>query len=573
MKVNCSTCQADAEPFWTTQDGPICVDCFDASGIGLLPEERDAGTPQPSSLGGVTRRCAEQEPTDAGNAQRLAIRAENRVLAVVGAGWAIWDGTRYAADDAESTRATKLALSVTDEIKSECDVLRSDGASDDAVKARFSHCLRSQQRPRIEALMKLARPALAISAERLDADPDLLNTPSGTVHLPTGKLRPHDPADLLTRRTVAAYEPDAKAPTWECHLERVLPDPELRAFFKRLIGYALTGHTTEQILAILFGPGGTGKSTTLRALSETLGDYAAAAAAETFMQSRRGGGDTRSDLVRLLGRRFVTSSEATDGLRLDERLVKEITGGERVTARALYSAEVSFTPAFQLFISCNALPAFDGADSAMRRRLRVIPFESEIPDADQDGKLAATLAREAPGILAWAIEGAREWYEQGLGNCAAVEAASAASSQAADPVGQFIEDECVRDPEAFIPAADLADAYGRWAERYRQPELGAVRLGNAFSKHGIQTSREYVNGKRVRVREGIRFASQTPNGTDRDGFNRESYTGANLENPGATRPNLSHSLEQGVSADVGKPATDEQEAEFARIAAKFGEAS
>ena len=518
-------------------------------------------------------RCAAQEATDAGNAQRFAIRSAGRLLAVVGDSWAAWDGTRFARDDAEATRATRHALQTAEAIKHECDVLRSGGSDDDAVKARFSHFLRSQARQRIEAMMKLARVELATDPERLDTDPDLLNTPSGTVHLPTGELRPHDPADLLTRRTVAAYEPEARAPTWERHLERTMPDPDLRAYFKRWVGYASTGHTTEQKFAIALGPGGTGKSTTARAISETLGDYACTAAAETFMQSRRGGGETRSDLVRLRGARWVTMSEATDGLRFDERLIKEVTGGERITARALYSAEVSYTPTLKLFISCNAVPNFDGADSAMRRRLRVIPFEVQIPDDDQDGKLAAKLAQEAPGILAWIIEGAREWYAHGLGNCAAVEAASAASSQAADPVGQFIEDECVRDPSAFIPAADLAEAFGRWAERHRQPELGATRLGNALSKHGIGASREYVNGKRVRVRTGVRFTSQGANGTTRDGFSRESYTGSNLESPGKTCPVPSQALEQAVSADAAKPASDEQEAEFERIAAKFGEPS
>lgn len=577
--MSCSTCAA--EPFTFTPDGPLCKDCFAASDIGLLPEERDEGTPQPAtatqrpSAREVSQRCAEQEPTDAGNAQRFAIRSVEHVHAVVGEknGWTIWDAKRHAPDDAEATKATRLALKATEAIKHECDVLRSQGAGDDAVKARFSHYLRSQSRPRIEAMLKLARPALAIDPERLDADPDLLNTPSGTVHLPTRELRPHNPRDLISRCTSADYDPTAEAPIFTRHLERILPDPATRAYFQRVAGYALTGHTTEQKFFVGFGSGATGKSTTARALSHALGDYATSAAAETFMQSRRGGGETRSDLVRLRGFRFVTLSEATDGLRFDERLIKEITGGEKLTQRGLYSSEVSFTPSLKLFISCNAVPSFDGADSAMRRRLRVIPFEVEIPEADQDGDLAAKLADEAPGILAWAIEGAREWYEQGLGNCPAVEAASAASSQAADPVGQFLEDECVRDPDAFIPAADVAEAYGRWAEAYRQPELGATRLGNALSKHGLQTGREYVNGKRVRVRLGVRFASERSNGTARDGFSRESYVGGDLRSPGKTRPGPSQPLEQATSGEAEKPATDDQEAEFERIAVKFGEAS
>lgn len=329
--------------------------------------------------------------------------------------------------------------------------------------------------------------------------------------------------------------PDAPAPTWTAFLAQILPGPELRAYFQRLVGYVLTGHTREQIFAVLLGSGANGKSVAMRTLSRVFGDYATAAAAETFMTSRRGGGDTRSDLVRLRGARLVSTSETSDGLRFDDRLIKEVTGGEAITARALYSAEVTFTPAFSLVVSCNALPRFDGADYAMRRRLRVVPFSVQIPAHEQDPALASRLAREAEGILAWAIAGAQAWYAHGLGTCAAVESASDLSADDMDPVGAFLEERCERLPNAWTSSAEIATAYGEWAHANRQPELGAKKLGDALSRHALVSAK---SGGR-RGWKGLEIASADRPRTGQDGSSRKSPMRNDSESPGTIRPDPS----------------------------------
>lgn len=492
-----------------------------------------AGAPAPASTDPAvsTERLAALDPTDAGNARRLAARSQHHLRAVTGLGWVLWDGTRWHPDDVESSAAMRWAVKSADAIKDECDVLRAQGADDKTVTARFAHHLKSQGAPRLEAALKLARLGNAIAPDDLDANPDVLNTPTGTVELRTGKLRAHTREDLISRSTNVPYQPGANASAWTAFLQQVLPDPELRAYVQRAAGYILTGHTSEQVFLVLLGSGANGKSVFVRTLSRVLGEYATAAAAETFMLSRRGGGDTRSDLVRLRGHRLVTTSETSDGLQFDERLLKEVTGGEQITARALYAPEVTFTPRLTLVVSCNGLPRFDGADYAMRRRLRVIPFSVQIPDEYQDPRLADKLGREAPSILAWAIEGARAWYRDGLGTCDAVQAASADSADEQDPIGQFLEEACTRDPLATTTSADMAKAYGNWADQNRGPNLGARTLGAGLRRHGIEQYRT----KNTRGWKGI---STTPV-TRGDASSRDFPTDTEPGTSGTTRHHVS----------------------------------
>ncbi|MCW3038840.1 MAG: ATPase [Solirubrobacterales bacterium] len=507
--------------------------------IDLLTEGRER-----ADASGVAIRAA-MDPTDAGNARRLAAVAGDDLRAVTGTGWVAWDGTRWAPDDVEATTAMRWALKTVASIRDEDTALRAAGADDAALRARYRHHLNSQNRPRLDAMLHLARVAMQVHPDDLDANPDLLNTPAGTVHLPTGEIHPPCREDFITRSTNVAPRP-GDTPVWDAFLRKVLPDPDLRAYVQREAGYCLTGHTHEQTFHVLHGAGANGKSVFERTLKHVCGEYATSAAAETFMVSRRGGGDTRSDLVRLRGARLVSFSETSDGLRFDDRLIKEVTGGEAITARALYAAEVTFTPRFKLHASCNGLPRFDGADFAMRRRLRVVPFGVQIPESEQDPQLAARLAAEAPGILAWAIEGAARWYTDGLGTCAAVEEASAASADDMDPIGLFLADRCHRSPNAFTPSASIATAYSEWADANRQPDLGAKKIGDGLARHGLVG----VRSGGQRGWKGLELRREDTSVTDRDGSSRHFPRRKDSGTSGTTRHDLSHGPQNALTADV-----------------------
>ncbi|MDQ8044534.1 MAG: phage/plasmid primase, P4 family [Patulibacter sp.] len=450
--------------------------------------------------------CVECEASDAGNGTRMALRAAGLLLAVTGGSWRVWDGVCWRDDNSERHAAMQVAIRTAEAIEAEPTILRERDTPHLQVVARLRHGLGSQAITRLEAMIKLARVHLSADPDAFDANHMLLNTPTGTVDLRTGEARPHDPDDLISKVTRAPYVPDAESSAWATFLSQVIPDPDTRRYLQRLVGYFLTGETSEQELYVLLGTGANGKSLFIRVLQHVLGDYAVSAGIETFMESKSAAGGTRSDLVRLRGARLVTASESSDGFRLDERLVKEITGGEEIIARTLWKTEEAFAPVLKLLISCNTVPRYDGSDFAMRRRVRIIPFDVTIADADQDPGLFDRLVAESAGILAWAVQGAVTMLGDGLGTCPAVEAASAQAAESLDPFSQFMAEQVRAVDDAFTPGLALRHAYLRWAEANGQPPLDQRQLGIRLSRHGLQQGRTRINGKQHRGWVGITLA-------------------------------------------------------------------
>ncbi len=204
--------------------------------------------------------------------------------------------------------------------------------------------------------------------DAFDADPDVLAVANGLLDLRTGKLRGLRASDMVTQRLKVAYRPDAAAPMWQEFLEQVIldeagqPDADLIAWLQRLVGYAITGHASEQVFVLLTGKGANGKGVLTRALRTVLGAITKAAQVETFEQARAGSGAS-GDLARLNGARLVLASEPETGARFKAGLIKQITGGDPVTARHLYRPEFEFMPKFVVLISTNSLPtAIDASD-------------------------------------------------------------------------------------------------------------------------------------------------------------------------------------------------------------------
>lgn len=333
--------------------------------------------------------------------------------------------------------------------------------------------------------MAKAEPALRIKLDQLDAHPTWLNTPSGTLDLETAELRAHAFTDYLTKITGVAFDPAARCPRWEQFLEDVLPDPEVRSFMQRAVGYALTDLTTEQCMWFLYGKGRNGKSTFLNALRVVLGEYGAAMQASTLMV-RAHGDDMRNDVAALRGARFVSATEAEDGQRMAEALIKQMTGGDPMVVRKMYADFFTFTPTYKIFLAANHKPIIQGTDLAIWRRIHLVPFTQTIPESLVDHRLPAALAAEGPGILNWAVEGYRFWRAGGLEPPKAVTDATAEYRAEMDPLADFLEDACFVGPGNQCTAAELYRAYTTWAEGQgiRYP-LKARTLGLALQDRGF----------------------------------------------------------------------------------------
>ena len=313
--------------------------------------------------------------TDDGNAYRLIDIHGGDLRYVPALGWHAWDGYRWALDtDGEPIRrARDIAQHLRDEAESESDEARR--------KTLRSHAKASGSARGIRGMLDLASSDARIIApvDQLDRDPWLLNCTNGTVDLRTGDLRAHDRADICTRLVPVAYVPDAPAVAWCAHLERVTGgDADLIAYIKRLCGYTLTGHTSEQILPFLYGTGMNGKTTLVEAFRRILGDYAADTPAETLLGDSHAG--PQPELVRLRGARLVTAVETAAGGRLNETLVKRLTGGDVIAARLLYSnAVLEFRPTFKLWLVTNNKPTIRENSVAMWRRIHLVPFGGDDP--------------------------------------------------------------------------------------------------------------------------------------------------------------------------------------------------
>ena len=332
-----------------------------------------------------------------------------------------------------------------------------------------------------KAIVNELQPRVSVLPEEFDTHKDLLNTPSGVVNLRTGELTPHDPRLMITRVTVAEYTNKTDCPRWEQFLWDIFGgDRDLIRYVQRAVGYSMTASTAEQMIFFAVGDGSNGKSTFFETLAGCMGDYATNAQPQTFLAKAHSNAIS-SDLARLKGARMVTVSEPEEGARLDEGLVKQLTGGDRVTARKLYAEEMEFSPEFKIWFATNHRPIIRGTDHGIWRRLCIIPFAVKIPADKIDRSLRWKLMREYPGILAWAVEGALAWQREGLGptpEC--VRSAVADYRNEMDVFTAFLN-ECTQ-PSGEVSSGDLYRAYVDWARDSNEYVMSATKFGRECGK-------------------------------------------------------------------------------------------
>lgn len=400
--------------------------------------------------------------TDLGNAERFAAQHGHRVkYCYQYKQWYIWNGKRWIPDI--SSEIKRLAKETIRSICAEAAAT----ADEDRRKDLIKHALRSEKESAIKAMLSLAQaePEIAITADQFDKNNWLLNVDNGTIDLKTGILHAHNPADLITKLAPIPYIPGTKDQRWEDFLESVIPNVYTRCFFQRAIGYSLTGDTGEEKIFFLFGPGGTGKSTSLGTVQAVLGDYATTADFDAFLINNSSGGP-RNDIARLAGKRFVISVEVDDGRKLAEGLVNQLTGGDTITARFLYAEAFEFIPTFKIWLAANSRPKITSdRKSGIWRRILQLPFIQEIAKEKRDPELKKYLKDPngaGPAVLVWAVNGCLEWQLFGLGVPAEVEEATLNYMDAMDPLKDFLMDRCLINPLARIKITDLWCAYTSW---------------------------------------------------------------------------------------------------------------
>jgi len=467
--------------------------------------------------------------SDLGNAERFVDMFSNAVRwCPARKSWMVYDGKRWAWD--ERGQVVKLAHQAVRSIHNDA-VAESDPAKQREI-AKFA--ISSQNEGRISGMLSQAKPYLAVGMDELDRDSWALNCMNGTLDLRSGKLRPHDATDLITRLAPVEYDPAAPYPRFKRFLQETLVDPGVITFVKRYSGYTLTGITRERLLAILYGFGKNGKTTLVELLRDVMGDYATNTDTETLLMRKYQG--VGNDVAALKGARFVSAAEVEQGRRLAESKVKQLTGRDTVTARFLFGEPFSFRPAFKLWLSTNNKPVIQGTDDAIWDRLRLIPFTQRFDGESQDPKLPEKLRSELAGVLAWMVEGCLEWQEHGLGEPESVREATDQYRAEMDTLAAFIEDRCVVREGVVAPATPLYKQYQMWCDDAGEKPETQKMFGMRLRERG------FVNDKIKRGPHkdrkgwfGIGLRADHPDPEDPEGGNDESSGGSGAGDEGPPR--------------------------------------
>lgn len=430
---------------------------------------------------------------DTGNADRFIDRYGNLYkYSYIANKFYIYDGMKWKVDDKGSIR--KLIDEMIESIKNE-KVLHSEDVTEEEAREVFQKYYKktrgTQAKKNIMNELMHRRPA---TPDDFDRDDMLINVANGYIDLTSRELYKHDINKMFSQITNTDYTEKMQPAVWLDFLNDIFAgNQKVIRYIQKALGYSLTGSTREQIMFILFGKGRNGKSIFVEVISEILGDYSNNMQAKSLMVKKND--NVNTDIARLSKARFVTSSEPNEGFRFDEGLIKQLTGGDKVTARFLYAEEFEYTPKFKIWVSTNHKPIIRGTDDGIWRRLVLIPFDVQIPEEKVDKDLKYKLLREAPAILNWMAEGAYMWMQEGLEMPDKLKAAVQKYRNEMDTLGQFIEDCCKVDKYSSEKVSNLHQAYKTWSNDNLTSTkvLGMKSFSQKMEERFVKESRRDAN--------------------------------------------------------------------------------
>lgn len=486
----------------------------------------DAPPPEDEPRGGGDG--GEWEPlrlTDYGNARRLVLRYGRDFRAILdgkGTGdrmsWMLWRDGRWQYDQTRQMAA--WAAKVPTLIRMEAADI--EGDSEEAAELRESYekwANKSESYSAQKAILQMTQgiPGVTVHQSKFDGNPMLLNCRNGTLDLEIGRLYPHNRTDYQTKQIRASYDENAQCPVWRKFLHRIMGgDEEMIRYLQAAVGYSLTGSTVNQCMFVMYGNGSNGKSTFIDTIKHVLADYAGLAAPQTFAEKRDS--QVPNDVAKLAGLRLVLASEPKAGSVLEESLIKQATGDAELSARFLNQEFFDFTPQFKVWMATNHKPIIKGSNNGIWRRVRLIPFEETITDAEKDSDLPAALRAEADGILAWAVEGLAIWMDNGrrLPTPAKVAEATAQYRAEMDRLAEFFSDCCdLSDKTASASKTDVYRVYVHWSREREEDPISQRAFTQVLGERGYREHADHSTGRRW---AGIRLTrTPPPSATDRRG--------------------------------------------------------
>lgn len=435
--------------------------------------------------------------TDVGNAERFMVAHGGRFHYSGMTGWLYYDGTRWTRDR-DGALVGAAAQQTVKGIWKEAIASPTKARRDELLK----WAKQSESVGRVKAIPELVKsqPSISVDQDMLDTQDMWLNCANGTLNLQTGELMPHNPDHLITRLVPFDYDPDAQCPRFLQFLSDSMDgDLEMMDFMLRAMSLGLTALPARNLF-IWWGVTNSGKSTLLSIIEGLLGDYAASAQSESLMADR---GGVRSDLARLNGCRFVRISEAEDGKKMAEAMVKQITGNDSMTAAFKFKDDFQFKPKFKVTMATNYKPVVKADDEALWERVllipweRTVPYDKRIPDLDRQ-----ILEQEGSGILAVLFEALQDTLKNGLRAPDKVKAATTGYRDEMDSFGDWINEETEEFEGHAVPLAEAHAQYMTWSHESKLSALSRPAFTRRLTAKGIEHRVVKIEGRPVRCMVG-----------------------------------------------------------------------
>jgi len=450
------------------------------------PDNQPFDEEEVSGVDDLLDTLGKPQNTDTGNARRLVGLHQGLMRYCSDFGkWLVWkDG--YWKVDYEGI-IQKYVLRTISSMVIEASAMGSDRDK----TALWKWALKSQSYFNIKSMVAIAKEleGIPIRQEALDTDPYLLTCTNGTLDLESGKFQEHDANNLITKTTAVAYDPAATCPRWEQFLREILPDDSMQEFMQRAVGYSLSGDVSARAFFILHGSGKNGKSTFLNTIQHLMKDYATSTPTSTLKVKGRNSGDSiPNDLACLRGSRLVTAYESGKSMSLDEGKIKQLSGGDPISARFLRAEFFTYTPVFKLWLSTNNRPIIRGTDAAIWDRVHLCPFNVRVGDNDlvEDPRLREALYEELPGILNWGVEGFKWFQKDGLGIAFQVLEAVDKYREDMDTLAVFIETNYTIDVLGRVQTSVVYEDYRTWCKDNGEYHMSTSWLKGELESRGFR---------------------------------------------------------------------------------------
>lgn len=416
---------------------------------------------------------------------------------------------RDAQHDAAELAKLVVELSV-DKARRELRVANRTGTPEQvrAAQQALTDAKRLQKTSTIKALQNAAKtdPMLRVDLRMFDSNRDELVVRNGVIDLPSSTLRPHSPNNYARKSAGAAFDPDAQCPKWEAFISEVMRgDQDSVRYLQRSLGYTLTGHVRDEAMFFMYGGGANGKSVLANVVQRLMGDYYVRVSGDFLMTQPQSNREAATPgLARICGARIVMVNEVESTAKLSGQQVKVLVSTETISARELYRAPFDFEPTHKVWVRGNHKPIVHDTDDGFWRRLHLIPFLRTFSKEEQNPYLQDELMEELPGILRWAVEGAKAWYAEGrLMPAKAVATATAEYRTDSDLIERWLTENFRRSPTATVDAANTYADYCKWAEEENIRPMSRPALTNRLADKGIACERRKVSGELKRLYVGL----------------------------------------------------------------------